>query len=778
DDRKLIFDGCQNSTIEAWINPNTLTGLSKGIISKGGQLGTSLKYGMRLESSGRIMVATNGSPRLRSKTTTIIPLNQWTHVAATFHFNSFVLYINGQIDTSANVGSAGISPVSNSDSLFIGISGSSTPFSGLLDEVRIWNRDLSSLEIRTNFRLTLGTNSGRYNGLILSMTFQKENSAGVQFTANDWSNTGNYGTKVGVSQMNLSDQPSKTISTNQCLSFFTSSAHDYLAGPDNSYISPTLGITLQAWILPNSNQPDRVIIHKGTADGTTTNYSLNIINRKLAAKISGVVFDSHDTLPIGQWSHVAFTYKFDGLFKNYAFYVNGKSVRSQRIFGGGNITDGPDSLYIGGTNFLTNFYGYIDEVRISNYVKNQTEIIDSLYTSMENGSITPNRTVAYNFDGYTYCNSLIGPFLYFRNNAYFTFPLETYNYPVSPLDKGYSLNFQKGFYMKTSDRPIPENGISSNMADDSLNILLEENISDVNVFIGLNHGNISELEVSLIAPNGTSVKLMNSNTLIQSAYHVATVFDDQASLPMANNTYVTFSPTIKPLNNLNSGFNGINTKGIWKLKINDNTPFSGYGRLYAWGLRFNNKSTLPKILTCKSLIQGFYNSFTDSMIRDTMKCYIRSPFAPYNLVDSAKSFLQTDGTGLYTFNGTNLANGVFYYMQLNHRNSLETWSSNFGAFFDQSTSQAVYDFTSDSSQAFGNNLIRVDNTPVKFAIYNGDVNQDGTIDINDNQLIDNDALNFASGYISTDVNGDGTVDLADESISANNASNFVTKITP
>ncbi|MDQ3021855.1 MAG: hypothetical protein M3R36_14980 [Bacteroidota bacterium] len=72
----------------------------------------------------------------------------------------------------------------------------------------------------------------------------------------------------------------------------------------------------------------------------------------------------------------------------------------------------------------------------------------------------------------------------------------------------------------------------------------------------------------------------------------------------------------------------------------------------------------------------------------------------------------------------------------------------------------------------------VDNSPIKFGIYSGDVNQDGTIDITDNELIDNDAYNFASGYLRTDVNGDGAVDIADGAIADNNAFNFVSKIIP
>lgn len=85
---------CRNSTslnitgsltIEAWINPNTLSGFSKGIISKGGAFGTSLIYGMRVEPTGRVLVATNGTARLRSKVSTLVPINQWTHIAATYN---------------------------------------------------------------------------------------------------------------------------------------------------------------------------------------------------------------------------------------------------------------------------------------------------------------------------------------------------------------------------------------------------------------------------------------------------------------------------------------------------------------------------------------------------------------------------------------------------------------------------------------------------------------------------------------------------------------------
>jgi hypothetical protein len=49
----------------------------------------------------------------------------------------------------------------------------------------------------------------------------------------------------------------------------------------------------------------------------------------------------------------------------------------------------------------------------------------------------------------------------------------------------------------------------------------------------------------------------------------------------------------------------------------------------------------------------------------------------------------------------------------------------------------------------------------KYALYSGDINQDGTIDIFDLQIAENDASNFTFGYNSSDVNGEGNTDIFD-----------------
>jgi hypothetical protein len=57
----------------------------------------------------------------------------------------------------------------------------------------------------------------------------------------------------------------------------------------------------------------------------------------------------------------------------------------------------------------------------------------------------------------------------------------------------------------------------------------------------------------------------------------------------------------------------------------------------------------------------------------------------------------------------------------------------------------------------------------KYALYSGDVNQDGTVDLFDSQLTENGAANLLFGYDFSDCNGDGSTDLFDLQLIENNS---------
>jgi len=171
--------------------------------------------------------------------------------------------------------------------------------------------------------------------------------------------------------------------------------------------------------------------------------------------------------------------------------------------------------------------------------------------------------------------------------------------------------------------------------------------------------------------------------------------------------------------------------------------------------------------------EGFFDQQANLLIlKDTVKAFLRNIVPPFTIVDSSIAIL--DSVTLYAnFKFQNASNGT-YYLVVKHRNTIETWSKSGGESFTKYSSME-FDFTSDQIKAYGSNMIQIGD---KWCIYSGDINQDGIIDISDVSLIDNDAFNFASGYVATDLNGDGIVDVSDAVYADNNSFNFIGKITP
>ncbi|MEZ5046481.1 MAG: M4 family metallopeptidase [Chitinophagaceae bacterium] len=143
----------------------------------------------------------------------------------------------------------------------------------------------------------------------------------------------------------------------------------------------------------------------------------------------------------------------------------------------------------------------------------------------------------------------------------------------------------------------------------------------------------------------------------------------------------------------------------------------------------------------------------------------------YALVHTFTGKLNTDGTITCTYPATAVGNS--YYIRVTHRNSVETWSSAPVAI----STNTMYNFSTSATQAYGNNMIDVFTEGI-WSGYNGDINQDGFIDIFDFLEWDADNQNFASGFFASDLSGDGIVDIFDFLIWDPNNQNFIGYITP
>jgi uncharacterized protein (TIGR02145 family) len=185
---------------------------------------------------------------------------------------------------------------------------------------------------------------------------------------------------------------------------------------------------------------------------------------------------------------------------------------------------------------------------------------------------------------------------------------------------------------------------------------------------------------------------------------------------------------------------------------------------------------LPKTINLSLYLEGLFNTSTNIMNQASGRDFpagsadeIWIGFAqntfPYTIVYEIDSLL-VDRNGVCQIEIPGNMSGEKYFV-VRHRNSIETWSANPVSI---EGTEISYDFTNEIDKAFGDNLKLIGS---KYCLFGGDVDQDGFVDTGDMSPLDNDAFNYASGYISTDVNGDGMVDTEDMTLVDNNASGYV-----
>lgn len=114
-----------------------------------------------------------------------------------------------------------------------------------------------------------------------------------------------------------------------------------------------------------------------------------------------------------------------------------------------------------------------------------------------------------------------------------------------------------------------------------------------------------------------------------------------------------------------------------------------------------------------------------------------------------------------------------YFITIKHRNSIAVTSAVPVSF---SSPAVTYNFTNAASKAYGSNQQLMGEGV--WALYTGDVDQDGYIDGTDLILADNAAANLSSGYVPADNDGNGLVDAEDVTLIEENASGFIKALFP
>ena len=169
---------------------------------------------------------------------------------------------------------------------------------------------------------------------------------------------------------------------------------------------------------------------------------------------------------------------------------------------------------------------------------------------------------------------------------------------------------------------------------------------------------------------------------------------------------------------------------------------------------------------------GWVNTKTTSC-----RVRLRGASSPHNVIaTSSTGVLPTNGVAYgLSFSSISPSSVVGYYIELLTDDGLPLWSSNLVTF--PTSSAIIYDFTTSLSSAYstvGNQQKDLYNNASYFAMYSGDLVRTDTIDQADQDEMDTQIMNYASGCAARgDLNGDGNTDLIDDAILSPNIGRWV-----
>ena len=366
-------------TIQAWVKPGATAAIN--VLRKGTTSGVA-NYNMYLSSRYLGFNFYTGAWNTHTDTTTLLPLNEWSHVAAVYSdsLNRVILYVNGaQVLSEAETASL----VTNSEALQIGVSEGVQNFSGSIDEVRVYTRALLSDEIKRLYNIT----ASKFNvpqtkkltdGLVGHWTFDGKDivaTSSANYLALDRSGNNNHATAW--------NNPLKTYGKNgQALKF--NGVSDYIDIGKNK-INPLLNgaqaITISSWFKAKDNTDGRIlsIMINGVSSGAAMDWEGG--NWRVGGR--SVATDPFQSTTISvstnQWTNIVGILNFTGgdridVYKDGVLAISTSVTFTNSSWTQGTPTTESDKIGAYTSPVAEYFNGLIDEVRVYNRALSADEV--------------------------------------------------------------------------------------------------------------------------------------------------------------------------------------------------------------------------------------------------------------------------------------------------------------------------------------------------------------------------------------------------------------------
>ncbi|MDX2173442.1 MAG: LamG-like jellyroll fold domain-containing protein [Bacteroidota bacterium] len=232
--------GLNKITAEAWVKPSTTTGPFRIVVGNYSNPGNSMHFCIRQQGSNYVFFIGSGSTGVYSQVNAIntVTTGIWQHLAGTWDGSVAKIYINGILNNTLSITYPSFGVLTNS--VIIGNNSVPEPWSGDIDEVRIWNTARTQCEINTYKNCEIPTTA---TGLIANYHFNQ----GLSGTANPTvttlvDNSGNSFTG-SLNNFTLTGSISNWVAPGGVVSNFTTAA----------VLNPTVNSTVTNSVICNGN---------------------------------------------------------------------------------------------------------------------------------------------------------------------------------------------------------------------------------------------------------------------------------------------------------------------------------------------------------------------------------------------------------------------------------------------------------------------------------------------------------------------------------------------
>lgn len=356
-------------TFSLWAYPTNLTS-GRYLMYKDGAY--SLSYGDSMCGTGKFGISIHGvTTRIWACSPTTSSLNNWYHITGSASPNGQIkIYIDGVLKNSVSFPYA-TTGVSNSKLTYGDYSGGGYAFSGIIDEPKIYNYQLSDEQVKQDYNqgsaISFGSTTQNIGGTTTSLDYcipgdtsycaapvaEWKMDEGVGTSIIDTSGIGNTGTISGATF--TQGKIGKSLSLN--------GTSDYVSIPTYSY---TTNATISVWVKGSYTNGNQIIV------GSPNSIALGLYNSGsdkalIGSSISGKAVGISNNFINDSWNHLTVVFDNSG---NATYYCNGQLLSNS----GTNSWTWSSGAYIGRRDSGSYFKGQIDQLKIYNYARTPAQV--------------------------------------------------------------------------------------------------------------------------------------------------------------------------------------------------------------------------------------------------------------------------------------------------------------------------------------------------------------------------------------------------------------------